>query len=103
MAENIQGGGSMARRKRGMKKHGGTGLVENTIRYIEANECQRPQGLERYLSRPCLVLQGNFDEAYDLYVRATDIFEETLGPLHENVGNLLNNRACLLQELVSTG
>ena len=46
------------------------------------------------------MLQGKYDEAEPLYVRAMAIDEKVYGPDHPEVARDLNNRAELLQQQV---
>ena len=50
-----------------------------------------------------VTLQGKYDEAEPLYVRATEIREKVLGPDHPDVATALMSRAGLMQAQVRGG
>ena len=52
---------------------------------------------------PEICLQGKYEEAEALYLRATDICEETLGSEHPFVATILSNMAVMMNKQVRAG
>lgn len=49
---------------------------------------------------PISCLQGRIEEADQLYVRALEINEMSVGPDHRGVGTIFHNRAAVLEKQV---
>ena len=55
-----------------------------------------------FVPRCQFAIKGQYAEADALYLRAIQIEERTLGPLHPEFATTLNNRAGLLERQVTT-